>query len=324
MMPKHPTNTGARTEESRNPQPPHSGTLLHAASRRLLTGLVVCLAIGTQAACGAETADAALQSPRPWTRFLAEAFPEDLDTSRSLEPPNVREPGPDMANYPNSPYTLPRGGIYLEWSPVFFNGAISTVQPQSYNAEFLLRLGLTDRFEFRLYSSGFVWQAAGLGMGETTGFAPLVFDAKINLWEENEEYFIPAAGIETFVQTPWGSPAFSSSTLPGISMLFRSTLFWGLVAEYNVGVADDSTQDGFTPIDVEQWAITKEITDDFQVFVHGFQNQSALPRLVAQTVVGGGFVWFPSDRLSVFGNWGAGTDKSGPATTFQVGLANAF
>ncbi|MFM8703885.1 MAG: transporter, partial [Planctomycetia bacterium] len=97
-----------------------------------------------------------------------------------------------------------------------------------------------------------------------------------------------------------------------------------LVAEYNVGVADDSTQEGFTPIDIVQWAITKEITDDFQVFVHGFKNQSALPRLVAQTVVGGGFVWFPSDRLSVFGNWGAGTDKSGPATTFQVGLANAF
>jgi hypothetical protein len=53
-------------------------------------------------------------------------------------------------------------------------------------------------------------------------------------------------------------------------------------------------------------------------------DQSALPRLVAQTVVGAGFVWFPSDRLSVFGNWGAATDRSGPATTFQVGLANSF
>jgi len=40
--------------------------------------------------------------------------------------------------------------------------------------------------------------------------------------------------------------------------------------------------------------------------------------------VGAGFVWFPSDRLSVFGNWGAATDRSGPATTFQVGLANSF
>ena len=290
-----------------------------------LTLAVACSIWAVAAAVtGAEPTDAARDAERPWTRFLAEAFPEGLDPDRSLAPPTIRDPGPDTANYPNGPNTLPRGGIYLEWSPVFFTGAITTVQPQTYNAEFLLRMGLTDRFEFRLYSSGFTWQAAGLGAGATTGFSPLIFDTKIHLWEENEDWFIPATGIEAFVQTPWGSPAFDSGTQPGIMMLFRNTLFWGLVAEYNVGVADDSTQEGFTPIDVVQWAITKEITDDFQVFVHGFQNQSALPRLVAQTVVGGGFVWFPSDRLSVFGNWGAGTDKSGPATTFQFGLANAF
>jgi hypothetical protein len=60
------------------------------------------------------------------------------------------------------------------------------------------------------------------------------------------------------------------------------------------------------------------------VFVHGFQNASALPRVASQTVVGGGCIWFPSDRLSMFGNWGAGTDKSGPATTFQLGFAGSF
>jgi hypothetical protein len=26
----------------------------------------------------------------------------------------------------------------------------------------------------------------------------------------------------------------------------------------------------------------------------------------------------------MFGNWGAGTDKSGPATTFQLGFAGSF
>jgi len=204
------------------------------------------------------------------------------------------------ANYPNSPNTLPRGGVYLELSPVFYTGAISTIQTPMYNAEFLLR------------------------MGQTTGFSPLVFDTKMHLWEENEDWFIPAAGFEAFVQTPWGSPAFDSGTIPGLMMLFRNTLWWGLVAEYNIGISDDSTQGGYQPVDIIQWAITKEVTDDFQVFVHGFQNQSAPPRLVTQTVVGTGFVWFPGDRLSVFGNWGFGTDKSGPASTFQAGLANSF
>ena len=197
-----------------------------------LTLAVACSIWAVAAAVtGAEPTDAARDAERPWTRFLAEAFPEGLDPDRSLAPPTIRDPGPDTANYPNGPNTLPRGGIYLEWSPVFFTGAITTVQPQTYNAEFLLRMGLTDRFEFRLYSSGFTWQAAGLGAGATTGFSPLIFDTKIHLWEENEDWFIPATGIEAFVQTPWGSPAFDSGTQPGIMMLFRNTLFWGLVAE---------------------------------------------------------------------------------------------
>lgn len=285
----------------------------------------LCLFVAIGGRCLAEVPDdPALAADRPWTRFLAEAFPEGIDPEKSREPLSIRDPGPDTANYPNSPDTLPRGGVYLELSPVFFTGPISTIQPQSYNAEFLLRMGLTDRVEFRIFSSGFTWQAAGLGAGQTTGFSPLVFDTKIHFWEENQEWFIPAAGFEAFIQTPWGSPAFDAGTQPALMMLFRNTLFWGLIAEYNVGVAADSTQNGYIPIDIAQWAISKELTDDFQIFVHGFQNESALPRLSAQTVVGGGFVWFPSDRLSVFGNWGAGTDKSGPATTFQFGCANSF
>lgn len=269
-------------------------------------------------------ADPALSADRPWTRFLAQAFPEGVDPAASQQPTSIREPGPDTANYPNGPNTLPRGGVYVEISPVFYTTAITGLQPSTYNAEFLLRMGLTDRFEFRIFSSGFSWQAPGLGLDATTGFSPLIFDTKIHLWEENRDWFVPAAGIEAFVQTPWSSPAFNGGTQPGIMMLFRNTLFWGLVAEYNVGVAADSTQAGYVPIDVVQWAISRDITDDFQVFVHGFQNESALPRLSAQTVVGGGFVWFPSDRVSVFGNWGAGTDRSGPATTFQLGMAAAL
>jgi len=279
---------------------------------------------GLLIATAAPAADPALVASRPWTRFLAEAFPEGIDPTRAGDAPSIRDPGPDTANYPNGPNTLPRGGVYVETSPVFFTGAIATIQPQTFNAEWLLRLGLTDRMEFRLFSGGVTWQAAGLGAGATTGFSPLTFDTKIHLWEENRDWFLPATGFEAFVQTPWGSPAFDAGTQPGAMMLFRNTLFWGLVAEYNVGIAADSSQQGYVPIDVVQWAITKPLSDDFQIFVHGFQNESALPRVSAQTVVGGGFVWFPSDRLSVFGNWGAGTDRSGPATTFQLGCAGAF
>jgi hypothetical protein len=276
-------------------------------------------------ASAAEPDDPGLTSPYPWTRFLAEVFPEGLDPERSREPHTIREPGPDTANYPNSPETLPRGAVYLETSPVFFTGAIAGVQPQMYNAEYLLRLGLTDRVEFRLFSNGFTWQAGGLGLGQTTGVSPLTFDTKIHFWEENRDLWLPAAGFEAYILTPWGSPAFNTGTQTGLTMLFRNTLFWGLAAEYNVGVASDSTpQGGSVPIDVIQWSISKEITEDFHLFVHGFQNQSALPRVSAQTVVGAGWIWYPNDRISIYGNWGAGTDKIGPATTFQLGIAGSL
>jgi hypothetical protein len=291
---------------------------------RYFLSLIVVVMLASAPTGAAEPEDPARFSDSPWTRFLAEAFPEGLDPERSRQPRTIRDPGPDTANYPNSPDTLPRGGVYIETSPVFYSAAISTIQPSTYNAEYLLRLGLTDRVEFRLFSSGFTWQAAGLGMPATTGVSPLIFDTKIHFWEENREWFVPAAGFEAFIQTPWGSPAFNAGTQPALMMLFRNTLFWGLTAEYNVGVAADSTQDGFTPVDIAQWAISKSLTDDFQIFVHGFQNESALPRVTAQTVVGTGFVWFPSDRISVYGNWGWGTDKSGPATTFQLGIAGSL
>lgn len=295
------------------------------ARRAARSTMALVVAMAARVSAAQPPPDPARDAPFPWTRFLAEAFPEGIDPGRSREPHTIREPGPDTANYPNSPFTLPRGGVYVETSPVFWTSAINTIQPATYNAELLVRLGLTDRVEFRVFSGGFSWQAAGLGQGATTGFSPLTFDTKIHFWEENRDWFLPAAGFEAFVQTPWGSPAFDAGTQPGMMMLFSNTLWWGVTAEWNVGLAADSTVGGgFVPIDIAQWAFTKSITESFDLFVHGFQNESALPRLSAQTVVGAGFIWYPSDRLSVFGNWGAGTDRSGPATTFQLGCAGSF
>jgi len=193
------------------PRPSAPGIAIYAAA------VSIGVALAAAAASGGEPVDAALSSDRPWTRFLAQAFPEEPDPDRSLDPPSIREPGADTAHYPNSPDTLPRGGAYLEWSPVFFTNAMTAIQPQTYNAEFLLRLGLTDRFEFRLYSSGFTSQAVGRGAGVTTGFSPLVFDTKFHLWDENEEWFIPATAIEAFIQSPWGSPAFNSGVPSGLA-----------------------------------------------------------------------------------------------------------
>jgi hypothetical protein len=135
----------------------------------------------TMAVYGTPTASALIHGrKRPCPATPSVGLSRSFMMGRIASVPTTRHASAPRSSRHRTP---PRGGVYLELSPVFFTGAIATIQPQSYNAEFLLRMGLTDRFEFRLYSSGVGWQAAGLGMGETTGFAPLVFDTKMHLWE---------------------------------------------------------------------------------------------------------------------------------------------
>lgn len=182
----------------------------------------------------------ARSADRPWTRLLARAFSDNVDPARGLGEPDIRDPGPDTANYPNSPYTLPRGWNYLETSPVNLTAGINGRQAEIYNWNYLLRMGITDRVEFRLFGNGLVAAEAGLGKEATSGFAPLVFDTKIHFWDEHPGHLIPAAGLELYVQTPWGSPAFDQGTLPGATLLFRNTLPWDIEAGWNSTSADGS------------------------------------------------------------------------------------
>jgi hypothetical protein len=269
--------------------------------------------------------DPGRNSSRPWTRFLARAFSDPINPSTSLKPPDIRAPGPDSSDFPNSPYTLPRGWNYLEMSPLTYTSSINTIQSQSYSWNYLLRMGLTDRVEFRLFGNGLSWQAAGLGQPETTGFAPLVFDTKIHFFEENKEMFIPATGLEVYIQTPWGSPAFDEGTQPGITLLFLNTLPWGWEVNWNVGLASFETPDGgFNYTDTVQWSFARGITEHTSIFLQGFQNQAALPRPASQTVLGGGMVHNINRRFTVFGSFNAATNKAGPATTYYIGGAGAF
>lgn len=269
--------------------------------------------------------DPDLLSDRAITRLLARMFPDPVDPRTSLADPDIREPGPDTANFPNSPYTLPRGWVYLETSPLMYTASVRDLQPSIYNWEYLLRMGLTDRIEFRLFGNGLSVAAAGLGADATSGFSPLVFDTKIHISDEVPEWFMPATGIEVYVQTPWGSPAFDAGTQPGIMMLFRNSLPWGIEAEWNVGVVGDQAgRDAVGFTDAVQWSFEKKVAEEFTLFVQGFKNQAALPRVANQTVLGGGFIRTIGRRVALFGSWNVATDRAGPASVIQLGGAGAF
>jgi hypothetical protein len=246
-------------------------------------------------------------------------FPDD---ARDPDAPDIRDPGPDTANFPNAAFTLPQGRAYVEFSPVFLSGP-SQGSPKTYNAEFLLRFGLTDRVELRLFGNGPTFER---GQSAGNGFSPLAWDLKMNLWQENRKYHVPAVGLEVFVLTASGSKALNQGTQPSINLLFDHTLPFGFTLEWNVGmVGDPSPNNRFSSIEpAAAWAIQREVFKDFDVFFQGYFNGPTLPRFGDGVELGAGAVWALSRRFSLFGSFNGGVSKAAPTTIFQLGGAVAF
>ncbi len=255
---------------------------------------------------------------------------------------DIRDPDPDTANFPNGAYTLPKGRLYIESSPVGFYGA-SKNTPRIYQWDYLIRYGLTDNLEFRIFSNGLTTRAQQGKQPATTGFSPLAFDFKANFWEENTRYHIPAMGAELYLQTTFGSPAFNTGTQPSMNLLFDQTLPLGINFEYNFGIAGTQNGLGATVYQFSfQWSFQREVVKDFDIFVHGFYNEASLPsaaqfRVVRDnqglraeeeiptvTVVGTGAIWTVNDRVAIFGSYNFGVTPASPHTIGLLGFAVAF
>jgi uncharacterized protein with beta-barrel porin domain len=195
-------------------------------------------------------------------------------------PLTIRDPGADMANFPNSAFTLPQGGFYLESTPFSYSAKSPLTGAATYSSPTLLRYGLVDDVELRLFYTPYEVQTGR--SGTVSGSGNLAFDSKIHLWDEWSSYFIPAAGFEFQIQTPWlASTAFQNKTTPGFTFNFDQQIPWDIGIEYNLGAND--VQD---PKDlskqvwdfIAQWAAQRDITDDVAVFFNGYYNSTLLPR----------------------------------------------
>lgn len=279
--------------------------------------------------------------PAPFTRLMEdESAGEDEEAEEPDAWPNSQSPGPDLANFPNSAFTVPRNAFQIELAPVSLEGPSDDVG-SNYTTQFLLRYGLTDRLELRMFGSGFA--AITSGPARTTGFAPFAFDLKMNFWDESKNHLIPAVGLEVFVETEFGSPVFRSGTQPGLILLFDHTLPWDVNFEWNVGMngaqAETSGKDKGDingPINVLhtaetnalewnlQWALQRRFYKKFDVFTHGYLNSSVIPSLGDGIVVGAGGIYQLTQRLTVFGSYNAGLTRDSPTTFFQLGFSAAF
>ena len=191
----------------------------------------------------------------------------------------------------------------------------------------MLRFGLTDNVEFRLFSNGpsVIWPSEGDPGFQ--GFAPLVFDLKIHLWGEKEWEWTPIVGLEVFLSTDMASRQFRSGIQPGIALLVDHNLPWDLLFEWNVGLFGQNlpaTLDKSELYVGAQWALQKQVTEKFAVFFQGFYNTADMPFFPSDLTVGVGAQLSLSDRMSVFGSWNWTLDNIGNPTVSQAGFAYAF
>ena len=130
------------------------------------------------------------------------------------------------------PTPFPRAAPYIENSPVGFYGG-SKGMPSLYQWEFLLRYGLTDNLEFRIFSNGLSAQGK-----PTPHRRVLAFGLRLQgqLLGRKLPLLIPAMGLEVYLQTTFGSPAFNGGTQPSMNLLFDQSLPLEIGFEYNFGI----------------------------------------------------------------------------------------
>jgi len=241
------------------------------------------------------------------------------DFSGTPSEPDISDPGPDMGNYPNSAYTLRQGRSYVESAPFGYQTGNSQ-SPAAWNWPFLLRYGLTDDVELRLAGNGLT--SLDHSPDGKAGFAPLILDTKIHLWDDQMDRFIPAASLEAYVQTNWGSAELRGGVQPSLNLNLDFPFTDATNVEMTLGytgVLADVQVNQFSC----QWAIEQQLTDPLQLFVHGYYLAPA-GSLDFSHVIGVGGFYQLSQQTTLFTSFNAAIDHNSPPFSTQLGIAFAF
>ena len=258
-------------------------------------------------------------------RLVHRLIPEGSD--RPIPAADISLPGPDTANFPNSPYTLPKGRSYIETLPCTYAFG-GTGEPASWSWPFLLRTGLTDSCELRILSQGPTVVGATPDAPAYDGFAPLIFDMKVHLWGDRDWLYMPVVGVEVYLQTGIASRPFQVGTEPAIQLLVDHQLPGDWIFEWNVGYY--GTGNDFIPDDLSSpflgasWALQKQLTPKVSVFYQGFFNNASFPYFPGNIVSGFGGQWNLSQRLAVFGSYNWSVDGLGSPSGGYTGFAYAY
>ena len=247
-------------------------------------------------------------------------------SQRTVPASDINFPGPDTANFPNSPFTLPKGRSYIETTP--FNLSLAgDGAPQTWSWSFLMRSGLTDDVELRIFSNGPTVMAAADGEPAIEGFQPLAFDIKIHLWGEKEWMYIPIVGLETYISSNLASQAFRYGNQPALVLLVDHNFPGDILLEWNVGMYGN----GIVQLNNDSefalgasWALQKQIQKSLAVFYQGFYQAGDIPSFNSDLASGFGVQWNVTQRLSTWGSWNWTLDSMNSPSGGYAGFAYAY
>ncbi len=270
-----------------------------------------------------QTVSASAQVPpnaAPGSGIGKHAFRATSGATANSQLPSVRRPGPDTADLPDSPYTVPPGVVYVETS--LTHQRSKSPPAHEYFTATLVRVGFLQDWELRVSGPGLIVRD-GLP-DSTTGFGPITVGAKWHWWEEVEEKGIPGAGLIFQVTTRTGSDALRSGIAePAGFLTFSHSLHWEMEFEWNLGLAISRSQSERAQLEGWLlWALSKQVTPNLSIFAHGYV---LTPGLVNETeiVLGPGLVWFINERMALDTSLVFGVTDDAPIIA-RVGLNLGF
>lgn len=238
-----------------------------------------------------------------------------------LARPNVRDPGTDFSDFPNSGEVVPVGEFYLSmgWNYVASRGP----QVTDNFVPFALRFGIVEDVEIRMTGTG-ITQEDGPNYNET-GFSPLSFGFKWHLVDQCEDCYRPGVGLEVDVSTRLASDFFDPGrVVPDFSFNFDQPLPENWSLSWNTGVTWQVGDDGgqFAQWNLP-WSLVYAFNDNFELYWHGLLNLPASSGVQEELITGAGLNVYLGDQWSIWGNYNWGLTQQSDFRCVIVGLTFA-
>lgn len=242
--------------------------------------------------------------------------------SQEVQQPSLRDPGPDTADFPDSAYTVKPGVVYVETSMAY----LSTNRPSTreYATPTLLRFGVTEKLEFRLFTVGYLQETSA--EGSMAGMGQFALGFKRTMWDEDEQAGIPAFGIMGVLAIPTASAHLDNGAAePFLFFNFDHTLPFDWSLNWNGGIAWLKGDDDIRFVQGSLlWAFTRQWNDDLATFWHGYAVVPGFSGEKEELVTGPGFLKFLGDRVAVDASYNFGATSGSPNRFVRIGLSAAF